>query len=131
MQVEIFKWTGGGLQLVSSPLSGSTRLVSSLSVIKNQFMLAGSTRKGLCFLQVVEASGTLKLLARDFGVSDSAAVEFLLEGQTLSFLQADTHGNVSVFRYERAGNARYEVPGLRAVPAGSFHLGHVVRTVRH
>jgi hypothetical protein len=125
--VEILKWTGKGLQIVSSPLLGSTRLVTSLAVIKNQYMLVGNTRKGLTFLHVQQDKGNLSLTSRDFALTDTCAVDFLFEGKMLGFFQADTQGNVAVFKWAKDGCPVYDPPGLRAMPVGRFHLGHKVR----
>jgi hypothetical protein len=89
-------------------------------------MLIGNTRKGLAFIQVKEAKGTLTLLSKDFSIGDSVAIEFLLFGQSLAFCQGDSHGNVAIFRYERTSSMAYEPPGLRAVLVGHYHLAHKV-----
>jgi CPSF A subunit region len=115
---------------VSSPLLGSTRLVTSLAVIKNQYMAVGNTRKGITFLHVQTDRGTLSLTSRDFALSDTSAVDFLFEGKLLGFFQADTRGNVAVFKWQKGGSAVYDPPGVRAMPVGRYHLGHQVRTLR-
>jgi hypothetical protein len=122
----MYKWTGTGLQLMSSPLLGITRLVSCLSIIRNQYMLIGNVRKGLAFIQVKEAKGTLTLLSKDFSIGDAVAVEFLLFGQSLAFCQGDSHGNLAIFRYDRTNTPAYEPTGLRAVLVGHYHLAHKV-----
>ena len=131
MQVEIWAWTGSTLNLVSQPLPGVLRLVSSLAVIKNEFILAGSTRKGLAFLRRHKDRNTFTLLACSFALADSTVVDFLVETRPdstqTSFLQADTSGNLALFAYNRGNKTVQDAPGLCAVPLGMYHLAHMVR----
>lgn len=126
LQVEVYKWTGKSLQL-ALPSPAACSLVTSVAIIKQQYLLVGNTRKGLAFLQAKE--GELKVVSRDFGISDALAVEFLLAGPALAFLEADTRGNFRVFKYQRDEPFGYEPPGIRAVPVGAFHVGHTVRSL--
>lgn len=122
--MEVYKWTGTSLQLVL-PSPAACSLVTSVSIIKQQYLLVGNCRKGIAFLQAKE--GELKLVSRDFGVTDAVAVEFLLAGPALAFLEADTRGRLRIFKYQRDDPLGYEPPGIRAVPVGAFNVGHQVR----
>ena len=74
--------------------------------------------------------GQLALVARDFGESDSIAVEFMLANTALAFVNADSNGNLSTFNYQKSApeNRLYDPPGIRLVPLGFFHLGQTVRS---
>eukprot|EP00892_Ulva_mutabilis_P007723 jgi/Ulvmu1/5322/UM022_0116.1 len=125
--VELYKWTGTQLQL-ALPAPAACSLVTSVAIIKQQYLLVGNTRRGVAFLQAKE--GELKLVSRDFGVSDALAVEFLLAGPALAFLEADTRGRLRVFKYHRDDPYGYDPPGIRAAPVGAFHVGHRVTALR-
>jgi hypothetical protein len=126
LQVELYKWTGTSLELCSPFVSSSTRLVTSLAIIKQQYMLVGNLRKGFAFLHIKEDKGLLNLVSRDFGCADASAVEFLLAGASLAFVQADMSGHLGVFKYQRDDKDGYEPPGIRAVPIGRFFAAHKV-----
>lgn len=130
VQVEVWTWTGASLKLVSQPLPGVMRLVSSLAIIKSDYMLAGSTRKGLAFLHRKKDVNSFALLATNFALADSTAVDFVAEPQAkttqLAFLQADTGGNLALFTIDKSNRTVQEAPGLSAKPLGMYHLGHMV-----
>ena len=126
MQVELYKWKGVGLELCSPCVSGSTRLITSLAMMSNKYALVGNLQKGIAFVELKEDKGIINLLSRDFGRSDAAAVEFLLEDKALAFVQVDYAGHIAVFKYQRHENPGYDPPGIRAVPVGRFYLGHKV-----
>lgn len=128
-QVEIQRWTGVKLALAAAH-SDTTRLVTSLTVIKNQYVLAGNLQRGLAFLQSRDAASSLTLLAREFAEVDAIAVEFMLAGVSLAFVRADPSGSLALFNYQRdSPEARaYEPPGIMLAPLGHYHVGHKVRT---
>lgn len=125
MQVEVYKWTGTNLELCSPLVNGNPRLITSLAVMANRFMLVGNMQKGMLFLEIREDKGMIKLLSRDFGRADACSVEFLLENKSLGFVHADASGHIAVFMYQRIGST-YEPPGIKAHPVGRFYVGHKV-----
>jgi hypothetical protein len=125
MQVEVHKWTGSGLERGSPLVDGNPRLITSLAVVSNRYILMGNQQKGLMFLSVVEDKGIFKLLSRDFGHCDAAAVDFLVYNTFLGMVHADSAGHIAVFMYQRIGSL-YEPAGIKAVPVGRFYVGHKV-----
>lgn len=125
MQVEVCKWTGSSLELCSPLVSGNPRLITSLAMMSNKYMLVGNLRKGFAFVEFREDKYVINLLSRDFGCADASAVEFLLEDRVLGFVHADFAGHFAVFMFQRSGSV-YEPAGIKALPVGHFYVGHQV-----
>ncbi|XP_060203452.1 cleavage and polyadenylation specificity factor subunit 1 isoform X2 [Lycium barbarum] len=89
-KIILHKWTGSELNGVAfcdvPPLH-----VVSLNIVKN-FILLGDIHNSIYFISWKEPQ--LNLLAKDFGLLDCLATEFLIDGSTLSLLVSDDQKNV-------------------------------------
>ena len=99
-----------------------------LASVKN-FLMLGDVQKGLFFLRWKD-SPTEKLLAqlaKTFERVDFAAGDFLIDGNTLSLLGADTLGMLHVYAF--APNAVEAWMGQKLLPRGRFHSGFTITQV--
>ena len=96
-----------------------------LASVKN-FILLGDVQKGVFFLRWKD-SPTEKLLAqlaKTFERVDFAAGEFLIDGNTLSLLSADTLGMLHVYAFTPGAVEAWM--GQKLLPRGRFHSGRTI-----
>ncbi|KAF6156189.1 hypothetical protein GIB67_010653 [Kingdonia uniflora] len=126
-KVILHKWTGTDLTGVAfydtPPL-----YVVSLNIVKN-FILVGDIHKSIYFLSWKEEGSQLSLLAKDFGSLDCFGTEFLIDGNSLSFVVSDEQKNVQIFYY--APKMPESWKGQKLLSRAEFHLGaHATKFLR-
>lgn len=98
-----------------------------LASVKN-FILLGDVQKGVFFLRWKDSPSEklLAQLAKTFERVDFAAGDFLIDGNTLSLLSADTLGMLHVYAFTPGAVESWM--GQKLLPRGRFHSG---RTITH
>ena len=119
----VHQWDGELLHPVAffdTPLHTVT-----INVVKN-FILLGDLQKGCLFLRWKD-TGHEKLLvqlSKDFEHLDVLATEFLVDGNQLSMLCADTVGNAYSFSYDPKSTESWK--GEKLLTKASFFVGRYV-----
>ncbi|KAG1355385.1 putative cleavage and polyadenylation specificity factor subunit 1 [Cocos nucifera] len=125
-KITLHKWTGSelnGVAFYDAPLH-----VVSLNIVKN-FILLGDIHKSIYFLNWKEQGAQLSLLAKDFGIVDCYATEFLIDGSTLSLVVSDDQKNIQIFYY--APKMLESWKGQKLLCRAEFHAGaHVTKFLR-
>ncbi len=124
----VHAWDGRDLRCIAFYDTPSYSV--GLATVKN-FLLLGDVHKGLFFLRWKDSptEKVLALLSKTFERLDFAAGEFLLDGNTLSLLGADTLGVLHVYAFAPGTKEAWD--GKKLLPRARFHTGRAVtRAVR-
>ncbi|KAI3383394.1 hypothetical protein SNEBB_002104 [Seison nebaliae] len=92
----VFVWTLEERKLIDRAFIDTQIFVSSLSVLKN-FIVASDVYKSIYLMKYDESQRTLSILARDFRQLCTSTINFLVDGQYLSFIVCDTNDNLFTY----------------------------------
>ncbi|XP_057859514.1 cleavage and polyadenylation specificity factor subunit 1 isoform X2 [Cryptomeria japonica] len=125
-KIILHQWNGeelNGFSFYDAP-----HYVVSLNIVKT-FILFGDVHKSIYFLNWKEEGTALILLAKDFGLLDCYATEFLIDTTTLSLVVSDDQKNIQIFYY--APKSMESWKGQKLLPRAEFHVGaHVTKFLR-
>ncbi|EPY49387.1 cleavage factor one Cft1 [Schizosaccharomyces cryophilus OY26] len=91
-------------------------------------LLFGDIRQSVSFVGFSEEPYRMTLFAKGQDAFSVTAADFLVQGENLYFVVADTKGNLRLLAYDPENPESHS--GERLVTRGDFHIGHIITAMK-